>query len=78
MSEESAKAFIDKASSDTELAAELDAAASADARLAIAKAAGFEFTREEFEAARGHITEAELESVAAGRECNCGWKDFGF
>jgi predicted ribosomally synthesized peptide with nif11-like leader len=78
MSEESARAFIEQADGDAELGARLEAAASAEERLAIANDAGFEFTREEFLAVTGRVGDAELESVAGGRTCNCGWDDFGF
>ena len=54
MSEDQFKAFLDKFKSDTRLQAKLEAAESADAAIAIAKAAGFSTTAKTFNQCNRH------------------------
>lgn len=77
MSEQAARDFIELVHADQDLASRLNEAASAEERLGIAKEAGYEFTEEEFMAARSRIPDGELETVAGGRACNCTWDDWG-
>ena len=54
MSEEQLNAFIEKVKSDTELQEKLKAAASPEAAIEIAKAAGFSITAEDIQSAIGN------------------------
>lgn len=76
MSEQTARDFVGLVRSDPDLASRLNAAGSAQARLDIAREAGYEFTEEELEAAKAHVPDDELEGVAGGNDaCTC-WFDF--
>ena len=55
MSLDAAKKFIEKVRGDVQFLKELDDAESAEARLSIAKAAGFEFTKDEFDSAKSEL-----------------------
>ena len=68
MSEEQLKAFLEKVKSDTELQEKLKAAASPEAGLEIAKAAGFSITSEDIQSKRDSIevSDEELEGAAGG------------
>jgi predicted ribosomally synthesized peptide with nif11-like leader len=73
MSVENVKAFLEKASNDETFRGQLAAAGDSDARLAVARQAGYDFTVEEFdttvaklEAAADELSEDDLESVAGG------------
>ena len=75
MSVEQAKAFIEKLDSDKTFLSQVAGAGSDEARLELAKAAGFEFTAEELAGAIGEsggeeLSDDELEAVAGGYE---GW-----
>ena len=63
MSIESAKAFANRVSRDPALKARLAAAATEQARLDIAKAEGYDFTREDMLQIRGELSDAELDAV---------------
>jgi predicted ribosomally synthesized peptide with nif11-like leader len=66
MSEEQLKAFLEAIKADAGLQEQLQAAAEADAVVAIAKAAGFVISVEELKNAKSLITDEELESLAGG------------
>ncbi len=65
MSIESAKAFLEKVQNDEDFRKELEEQASAEERLNIAKAQGFDFTKEEINAVR-KLSDEELEGVTGG------------
>jgi predicted ribosomally synthesized peptide with nif11-like leader len=72
MSVEQAKAFIEKLDSDKAFLTQVAGAGSDEARLELAKAAGFEFTAEELAGVIDQFTdeelsEDELDAVAGGR-----------
>ena len=67
MSEEQLKAFLEAVKADAGLQEKLNAAANSDAVVAIAKAAGFVISAEEFQRAQAEISEQELEGVAGGK-----------
>jgi len=72
MSEEQLRAFMEAVKADAGLQEKLNAAADADAVVAIAKAAGFVISAEELQRAQAgtEISEEELEGVAGGNVCN--------
>ena len=63
MSEEQLKAFLEKVNADTSLQEQLKAAASPEAAIEIAKAAGFAITAEDIQSS---VSDEELESAAGG------------
>ncbi len=66
MSIESAKAFVEKVKNDEEFRIKLGAAENKDERQAMAKAAGFDFTEEEWHIVTSQLSEEELSAVAGG------------
>ena len=71
MSEEDAKAFLKKLGEDKELQEKLKGADSEEKFLAVAKAAGFDFTKEEWLSVvpkknEGELTGEDLDAVAGG------------
>ncbi len=67
MSEEQLKAFLEKVKADTSLQEQLKAAASAEAALQIAKAAGFAITAEDVQSMEsGEVSDEDLEGAAGG------------
>ena len=66
MSEEQLQAFLVSVRADAGLQEKLNAAADADAVVAIANAAGYVISAEELQKAEADISEEELESVAGG------------
>ena len=69
MSEEQLKAFLEKAKADTSLQEKLNAAASPEAAMEIAKAAGFSITAEDIQSMQSETVELsddELEAAAGG------------
>ncbi len=70
MSEEQLKAFLEKVKGDTSLQEKLNAAADADAALAIAKEAGFAITAQNIQSMQSstHLSDEELEGVAGGQK----------
>ena len=69
MSEEQLKAFLEKVKADTSLQEQLKAAASAEAALQIAKAAGFAITAEDVQSMQSttlEVSDEELEGAAGG------------
>jgi predicted ribosomally synthesized peptide with nif11-like leader len=66
MSEEQLKAFMEAVKTDAGLQEKLNAAADADAIVAIAKEVGFVISAEELQRAQAEISEEELEGVAGG------------
>ena len=66
MSEEQLKAFLEKVKTDTSLQEKLKAAASPEAALQIAKAAGFSITTEDLNSQVQNLTDDELEGVTGG------------
>ena len=83
MSEEQLNAFLEKVKGDTSLQEKLKAAASPEAAIDIAKAAGFSITAEDIqsmqsatESATAELSDEELEG-AAGGWC-AGWGSLNF
>ena len=66
MSEEQLKAFLEKAKADTSLEEKINAAADADAVVAIAKAAGFVISADDLKKSKAEVSDEELEGVAGG------------
>ena len=77
MSEEQLKAFLEAVKADAGLQEKLNAAADADAVVAIAKEAGFVISADELERRQAEISEEELEGVAGGKQPwqlrTCAW-----
>ena len=72
MSEEQLKAFLEKVKADTELQEKLKAAASPEAAMEIAKAAGFAITSEDIQSMQSEpveLSDEDLEGAAGGMEC---------
>lgn len=67
MSIESAKACIERIKTDEDFAKKVIECKDAEARTAVVKAAGFDFTAEELQAWRDELSDDELDSVAGGR-----------
>ena len=72
MSEEQLKAFMEAVKADAGLQEKLNAAADADAVVAIAKAAGFVISAEELARAQAEISEDDLAGVAGGSTTSLG------
>ena len=69
MSEEQLKAFLEKVKADTSLQEKLKAAASPEAAMDIAKAAGFSITSEDIQSMQSttvELSDEELEGAAGG------------
>jgi predicted ribosomally synthesized peptide with nif11-like leader len=69
MSKEQLKAFLEKVKGDTSLQEKINAAASPDAAVEIAKEAGFSITAEDIQSMQSstiELSDAELESSAGG------------
>ena len=69
MSVQSAKDFLKKFAKDDEFRTQLEKAADLEARQAIVKGAGFEFTKAELQECAGansELSDADLEKVAGG------------
>ena len=69
MSEEQLKAFLEKVKADTSLQSKLKAAASPEAAMDIAKAAGFSITAEDIQSMQSatvELSDEELEGAAGG------------
>lgn len=66
MSIESAKAFIEKMKTDIDFAGKVAACADAQARMALVKAAGFDFTPEEIAGLSRELTDQEVDGVTGG------------
>ena len=69
MSEEQLKAFLEKVKADTKLQEKLNAAASPEAAMEIAKAAGFAITAEDIQSMQSstvELSDEELEGAAGG------------
>ena len=71
MSEEQLKAFLEAVKADTGLQEKLNAAADADAVMAIAKEVGFMISVDELHRDQAELTDEELEGVAGGGLRNC-------
>ncbi len=67
MSEEQLKAFMEAVKADAGLQEKLNAAADADAVVAIAKAAGFVISAEELQRYQTEISEEVLEAINGGQ-----------
>ena len=72
MTMESAKAFVERVKTDEAFAKRVSGAASREERAEIAKAEGFDFTREELKTVTGELSVDELETVAGGH-WGCGY-----
>ena len=71
MSEEQLKAFLEKVKADTELQEKLKAAASPEAAMEIAKAAGFAITSEDIQSMQSEpveLSDEDLEGAAGGNQ----------
>ena len=75
MSEEQLKAFLEKVKSDTSLQDKLKAAASPEAAIEIAKAAGFAITAEDIQSMQSATVELSVEELeaTAGGACEGVW-----
>ena len=73
MSIESAKAFLERMKTDDEFRERMKEAADKEARMAIVKAEGFDFTMEEIATLKEELSDIELDMVAAGSS-KC-WRD---
>lgn len=69
MSIESAKACIERMKTDEDFAKQVGGCKDADTRMAIVRAAGYEFTPEEIRKVSEELTDDELDDVAGG----CTW-----
>ena len=72
MSEEQLSAFLEKVKADTSLQERVKAAASPEAAIDIAKAAGFSITAEDIQSLQSptaELSDEELEGAAGGRGC---------
>lgn len=67
MSIESAKAFLEKVRNDEDFRKELEEQASAEARMEVAKAQGFDFTEKELDEVTADLGEDQLEGVSGGK-----------
>ena len=79
MSEEQLKAFLEKVKADTSLQEKLKSAASPEAAMEIAKAAGFAITVEDIQSMQSstvELSDEELEGAAGGM-CFCQWMSQG-
>ena len=79
MSEEQLNAFLEKVKTDTELQDKLKAAASPEAAIEIAKAAGFSITAEDIQSMQSatvELSDEELEGAAGGKGSPCSWGFF--
>ena len=70
MSEEQLKAFLEKVKSDTELQNKLNASASLEAAMEIAKVAGFLITADDIQSMQS-VSDEELEGAAGGTLIGC-------
>ena len=70
MSEEQLRAFIKKVKSDTELQNKLNASASLEAAMEIAKVAGFLITADDIQSMQS-VSDEELEGAAGGTLIGC-------
>jgi len=66
MSVESAKKFIEKVKADEAFAKKVKECKDSEARLAFAKASGFDFTAEEIKGLKTELSDDELDAVAGG------------
>ena len=66
MSIASAKACIDRILTDEDFAQTISSLKSAEDRMAYAKSAGYDFTREDFATASGALSIEEMENVVGG------------
>jgi predicted ribosomally synthesized peptide with nif11-like leader len=66
MSIESAKLFVERMKDDVEFSDSIRSATDKNARVALAKAEGFDFSREELASVTASLDESELSSAAGG------------
>ncbi len=66
MSIESAKAFLERVKNDEDFRKELEGQVSMEERMKVAKAQGFDFTKDEIGEVHDSLTDQELEEVAGG------------
>ena len=77
MSEEQLKAFLEKVKGDTSLMEKLQAAASPEAAIEIAKDAGFAITAEDIQSMQSatvEVSDEELEGAAGGNRRRGSWR----
>ena len=70
MSNESAKAFLERIKNDEDFRKEVGDLTSAEERMNFAKVQGFDFTKEEIDSLTSELSDDELDTVAGG-----GWMD---
>ncbi len=75
MSIESAKAYIERLKTDEDFRERMKDAADKEARIALVKAEGFDFSEEDIKAVNSELSDDELDAVAAGGawddSCGC-------
>ena len=79
MSVESAKAYIERIKTDEEFAKKVIECKDSDARMAVVKGAGFEFTVEDVKHVQEELSDDQLDKVAGGYPMLCyklGWTIF--
>ena len=64
MSIESAKAFIERVKTDEEFRDRVQAAEDEDARLAVVKAEGFDFSADDIRAVEGELSDYDLDRIS--------------
>ena len=75
MSVESARAFANRVRNDPALRSRIEGAATDQARLDIARAEGFDFTRDDVLKMRDELTDDDLDRVAGGGSGACMYID---
>jgi predicted ribosomally synthesized peptide with nif11-like leader len=73
MSIESAKAFMERLKTDEEFNNRVGAAKDQEARMALVKAEGFDFSAEDIKVLKDEMTDEELSNVNGGGGDKCGW-----
>ncbi len=71
MSIESAKAYIERLKTDEEFRERVKAAKDSEARIALVKAEGFDFSAEDISAVKGELSDDELDGLAGGWGWDC-------
>jgi len=66
MSQEAARAFVERMKTDPTLREQVFAETDVDARMRLVRAAGFDLTADELEPPSGALADAELDAVAGG------------
>lgn len=75
MSQEAAKAFVERMKTDSDFRERVFAETDVDARMLLVRAAGFDLTADELEPPSGALADAELDAVAGGAYMGPGRND---